>query len=166
MGNKSNSTEFSAFQTVVSGTPQTTRIFLVSTITPAIFLKRGDLGRSPTFSQTDFSVTHRYRFGRDNRFAIVGDLNFLNLFNQDTVTNIFVVRNLNTSVVTATALNGVSSPNGAAFVNAYTSGSLLAPINTYLAGNATTLNRLDARYGQPSTFQSPRAVRFGFRLLF
>src|SRR6185369_6415710 len=52
---KSHSTELSAYQTIVSGTPQTSRIFLVSTITPAIFLKRGDLGRSPVYSQTDFN---------------------------------------------------------------------------------------------------------------
>ena len=165
-----NTTEFSAFQTVASGTPQTTRIFLVSTVTPAIFLKRGDLGRSPTFSQTDFSVTHRYRFGRDNRFTLVGDLNFLNLFDQDTVTGLHVVRNLNTSVISgATNFPGLLYPiprNGAPFVNAYTSGALLPIINAYLAGDATNLNRLDARYGQPNMFQGPRAVRFGFRLLF
>jgi len=166
MGSKTNSTELSVFQTVTSGTPQTTRIFLVSTVTPAIFLKRGDLGRSPTYSQTDFNLTHRYRFGTDNRFSIVGDLNFLNLFNQATVTNVHVVKNLNTSVITASALAGVTRPNDATFVNAYTSGSLLAPINTYLQGTPTILNRLDARYGQPNTFQGPRAVRFGFRLLF
>ena len=82
---KSNSTELSAFQTVSSGTPQTTRIFLVSVVTPAIFLKRGDLGRGPTFSQTDFNITHRYRFGRDDRFTIAGDLNFLNLLYNDRV---------------------------------------------------------------------------------
>ncbi|HEX8734593.1 MAG TPA: TonB-dependent receptor [Pyrinomonadaceae bacterium] len=167
LGSKTNSTEFSAFQTVTSGTPQTTRIFLVSTVTPAIFLRRGDLGRSPTFSQTDFNITHRYRFGRDNRFTIVGDLNILNLFDQKTVTNFHVVKNLNTSVISATSLNnGVTTPNDATFVNAYTSGALLTPINTYLQGTPIILNRLDARYGQPNTFQGPRGVRFGFRLLF
>lgn len=166
MGSKTHSTNISAFQTVTSGTPQTTRIFLVSTVTPAIFTKRGDLGRSPTYKQTDFNITHRYRFGSENRFTIAGDLNFLNLFDQDAVTGLHVVRNLNTSVITASALAGVTRLNDATFVNAYTSGSLLAPINTYLQGNATTLNRLDARYGQPSTFQSPRSVRFGFRLIF
>jgi hypothetical protein len=166
LGNKSNSTEFSAFQTITSGTPQTTRIFLVSTITPAIFTKRGDLGRSPTYSQTDFNITHRYRFGRDNRFSLAGDLNFLNLFDQDTVTNVFVVKNLSSSVITGPVLNMGFPNNGIAFTNAYTSGALLAPINTYLEGNATNLNRKDARYGLPNSFQSPRSVRFGIRFLF
>lgn len=166
MGSKTSSTEISAFQTVTSGTPQTSRIFLVSTVTPAIFLKRGDLGRSPVFSQTDLGVTHRYRFGKDDRFTIAADLNVLNLFDQDTVTGVFTVQNLSTSVITATNLNGVTSRNDATFVNAYTSGALLSRINTYLDGNATNLNRRDARYKQPNTFQGPRAVRFGFRLLF
>ena len=166
MGSQSNSTEFSAFQTIVSGTPQTTRIFLVSSITPAIFLKRGDLGRTPTFSQTDFNITHRYRFGRDNRFTIVGDLNFLNLFNQDAVTNLFVIQNVNTSVISGATFNFPIPRNAAPFVNAYTSGSLLTPINNFLNGDATNLNRRDARYGQPFTFQSPRTIRFGFRFIF
>jgi hypothetical protein len=166
MGSKTNSTELSVFQIVASGTPQTTRIFLVSTITPAIFLKRGDLGRSPTFSQTDFSITHRYRFGRDNRFTIVGDLNFLNLFDQATVTGVYTIRNVSTAVVTGPVL-GLGFPNnGIAFTNAYTSGSLLPAINTFFAGNATNINRLDDRYGQPLTYQSPRTVRFGFRFIF
>lgn len=162
-GSKSNSTELSAFQTIASGTPQTTRIFLVSTITPAIFTKRGDLGRSPRYSQTDFNVTHRYRFGRDNRFTIAGDLNFLNLFDQDAVTNFYVIRNVS-ATITGPVLGFPN--NGIAFTNAYTSGALLGPINTYLEGSPTILNRKDARYGQPSTFQSPRTVRFGFRFLF
>jgi len=166
LGGKTNSTEFSAFQTITSGTPQTTRIFLVSTVTPAIFLKRGDLGRSPTYSQTDFNITHRYRFGNDGRFTVAGDLNILNLFDQDAVTQLHVVKNLNTSVITASALAGVTRLNDATFVNAYTSGALLAPINTYLQGTPTILNRLDARYGQPITFQTPRTVRFGIRFLF
>lgn len=166
MKSKSNSTELSVFQTITSGTPQTTRIFLVSTITPAIFTKRGDLGRSPTFTQTDFNITHRYRFGADNRFTIAGDINFLNLFDQAAVTNVFVVKNVSTAVITGPILNLGFPNNGIAFTNAYTAGSLLAPINTFFEGNATNLNRKDARYGQPNTYQSPRGVRFGFRLLF
>jgi hypothetical protein len=166
MKSKVNSTELSVFQTITSGTPQTTRIFLVSTVTPAIFTKRGDLGRSPTYTQTDFNITHRYRFGNDNRFTIAGDVNFLNLFDQDTVTNVFVVKNVSTAVVTGPILNLGFPNNGIAFTNAYTAGNLLAPINAFIEGNATNLNRKDARYGQPNTYQSPRGVRFGFRFIF
>ena len=166
LGSKTNSTEFSAFQTITSGTPQTSRIFLVSVVTPAIFTKRGDLGRSPTYSQTDFNITHRYKFGRDGRFTLAGDLNILNLFDQDTVTNLFVVQNLSTSVINRTINTAAYPNNGIAFTNDYTAGALLGPINTFLNGDATHLDRRDARYKQPFTFQAPRGVRFGFRFLF
>lgn len=165
MGSKTNTTEFSAFQTVTSGTPQTTSIYGQSSVTPQIFRARGDLGRTPTYSQTDFSVTHRYRFGRDDRFTMAFDLNVLNLLDQDTVTGIY--QTMNTTV---------GRPNDAAFfptvcpgacsrlyTNGYTSGALLQSILTHIAASP---DRPDIRYKSPQLFQGPRAVRFGFRLLF
>ncbi|MEQ1763303.1 MAG: hypothetical protein ABL984_09185, partial [Pyrinomonadaceae bacterium] len=161
---KSNSTELSAFQTITSGTPQTTRVYIISNITPTLFTKRGDLGRTPTFSQTDFNITHRYKFGRDNRFSLAGDLSLLNLFDQDTVTGVFTALSTPQAVITGPTFGFAN--NGAAFTNALTSGSLLTQINTYLNGTATALNRKDNRYGQPNAYQNPRSVRFGFRFLF
>lgn len=158
-GSKSNSTELSAFQTITSGQPQTTTIFGASTVTPQIFYGRGDLGRSPTFSQTDFNVTHRYRFGRDDRFTMAFDLNFLNLFDQDTVTGIYTSLNPSTAPANPAAL-GVSA---LVYANRYTDGTLLDPI---LARIASQPDRSDERYGSPHLFQSPRVVRFGFRFLF
>ncbi len=166
LGSKTNSTEISAFQTIQSGSPLTTFIQFGQATT--IFTKRGDLGRSPTFSQTDMGLTHRYKFGRDNRFTLVGDFNVLNLLNQDAV---LTVQNLLTSgqIPRPTAfpqffVNGVE--NKAALINAYNRGELLGQINTYLAGTPTALSRTRADYGQPNRFQNPRSVRFGFRLLF
>ncbi len=159
LGSRTNSTEISAFQTVTSGTPQTTSIYGQSSVTPQIFYARGDLGRTPTFSQTDLSATHRYRFGRDNRFTMAFDLNFLNLFDQDTVTGVYPT--LNTTV---------GRPNDAGlglsavqYANGYTSGALLQTILTRIAASP---DRPDIRYNMPQLFQSPRTVRFGFRLLF
>jgi hypothetical protein len=158
-GSRTNSTELSAFQTITSGTPQTTTIYGASTVTPQIFLGRGDLGRSPTFSQTDFNLTHRYRFGRDNRFTMAFDLNFLNLWDQDTVTGVYTTVNPSTAPVNATAL-GLSQ---VAYANGYTNGSLLAAIQARVASQP---DRSDIRYGQPFLYQQPRQVRFGFRFLF
>ena len=164
MGSNTNSTELSAFQTISSGTPMTTSIYGQSSVTPQILYPRGDLGRSPTFSQTDFNVTHRYRFGRDNRFTIAGDLNITNLLDQDTVTAVYPTLNTTTS-----------RPNDAAFftpcpgtcsrdyANAYTSGALLTQILNRIN---TVAGAKDARYGLPHLYQGPRQVRFGFRLLF
>jgi hypothetical protein len=165
-GSRTNSTEISGFQTVTSGTPQTTTIYGASSITPQILLRRGDLGRTPVFSQTDLNLTHRYRFGRDNRFTMAFDLNVLNLLDQDTVTSIYTTMNPSTATVSATALFpaplSVSAAN-VAYVNGYTDGTLLPAI---LARIASQPDRSDVRYKLPNTYQSARTVRFGFRLLF
>lgn len=165
-GSKTNSTEFGFFQTVQSGTPQTTFIGF-SNVASTIFTERGDLGRTPTFSQTDLSVSHKYRFGRDNKFTMVGDLNILNLFDQDTVTSLFTQRSAVTiNPASLGFVNADGTTNFVAGINAFTSGSQLAPINTFLQGTATVRNRLDSRYGQANGFQGARQVRFGMRLIF
>lgn len=158
-GSKTNSTELSAFQTITSGTPQTTTVFGASSVTPQIFRSRGDLGRTPTYTQTDFNFTHRYRFGRDNRLTAAFDFNVLNLWDQDTVIGIYSVMNPSNAAVNAGAL-GLSN---VAYANGYTAGSLLDPI---LARIASQADRSDIRYKMPNVFQSPRTVRFGIRLLF
>ncbi len=155
----SNSTEISGFQTVTSGQPQTTTIYGASTVTPQIFLGRGDLGRSPVYSQTDLNITHRYKFGEDKRFTMAFDVNFLNLFDQATVTGIYTTMNPSSAPVNAAAL-GVSN---VAYANGYTGGTLLPAI---LARIASQPDRSDIRYKQPFLYQSPRQVRFGMRFLF
>ncbi len=97
------------------------------------------------------------------------DLNFLNLFDQDTVTGLYTVVNPSNRVINFATFNPAAPAprrfpdNGPIFVNAYTSGALLPDINAFLDRDPS--NR-DARYGQPFLYQSPREVRFGFRLLF
>lgn len=159
MGSKVNSTEFAAFQTITSGQPQTTTIFGASTVTPQIFLGRGDLGRSPAFSQTDLNMTHRYKFGKDSRYTMAFDLNFTNLFDQSTVTGIYTTVNPSTAPVNASAL-GLSQ---VAYANGYTDGSLLNAIQARIASQP---DRSDIRYKQPFLYQGPRTVRLGFRFLF
>jgi len=159
MKSNTNSTEISAFQTVTSGQPQTTTIYGASTVTPQIFLGRGDLGRSPMFSQTDLNLTHRYKFGSDSQFTMAFDLNFLNLWDQATVTGVYTTMNPRTAPVNAAAL-GLSQVQ---YANGLTDGSLL---NQIFARIASQPDRSDIRYKQPFLYQLPRTVRFGFRLLF
>ncbi|MEP7212133.1 MAG: carboxypeptidase regulatory-like domain-containing protein [Acidobacteriota bacterium] len=158
-GSKTNSTEISAFQTVTSGTPQTTSIYGQSSVTPQIFYHRGDLGRTPTFTQTDLNLTHRYRFGRDNRFTVAADLNILNLWDQDTVTGIYPTMNTTNGRPSDAGL-GLTATQ---YANGYTSGALLQTILNRIAASP---DRPDPRYKMPQLFQSPRSVRFGFRFLF
>lgn len=159
MKSRTNSTEISAFQTVTSGQPQTTTIYGASTVTPQIFLGRGDLGRSPVFSQTDLNFTHRYKFGSDSNITMAFDLNFLNLFDQATVTGIYTTMNPSSAPVNAAAL-GLSQVG---YANGLTGGTLLNQITARIASQA---DRSDIRYRQPHLYQAPRTVRFGFRLLF
>lgn len=159
-GSRTNSTEVSAFQTLTSGTPQTTSIYGQSSVTPQIFYHRGDLGRTPTYSQTDLNITHRYRFGRENRFALAFDLSMLNLWDQATVTGVYPTMNTTTSRPSAGGL-GLSDRD---YANGYTSGALLQVILDRIA--VDPVNRADGRYKMPQLFQSPRSVTFGMRFLF
>lgn len=168
---KANSTEFSAFQTFQSGTPQTTYIQFGAATT--IFTGRNDLGRTEMFTQTDLGVTHRYRFGRDNRFTIAADVNVINLLDEK---NVLTVQNVLTNgQIPLTGANAIAPQfltegganyDKAALINAYNRGELLGAINTYLAGTPTALNRTRSDYGLANRFQGPRTVRFGFRFLF
>jgi hypothetical protein len=130
-------------------------------VTPQILLGRGDLGRTPVFSQTDLNLTHRYRFGHDDRLTFAVDFNVLNLFDQSTVTAIYTVMNPSTAQINGPALGFPNTTTG--YANGYTSGTLL---NAILARIASQPDRSDIRYKMPYLYQSPRTVRFGFRILF
>lgn len=164
-GSKTNSTELSFFQTVTSGTPMTTSIYGQSSVTPQIFYQRGDLGRSPTFSQTDINFTHRLKIGRDNRFTLAFDLNFLNLWDQDTVLGVYPTMNTTTGRPNDAAMFPLASmaQRPVLYANGYTSGALLQPILNWIAASP---DRPDIRYKMPQLFQQPRQTRFGFRILF
>lgn len=87
--NRINSTDFTVAFIGQSGTPLSTQIQLYSANT---FLSgRGDLGRTEAFTQTDAAITHRYRFGRDNRFGMEFTVNATNLLNENNVVDSFTV---------------------------------------------------------------------------
>jgi hypothetical protein len=158
-GSRVHSTDFSYFQTFQSGTPQTTMVAFHASGTPIPLTRRGDLGRTEMFTQTDFAVSHKYKFGRDSRYTLAADLNVLNLFDESNVTSIF------------NTLSAVNVPEGVICsgctivqaINQLTAGQLATPVNTYLNGSAS---RKDSRYGLANGFQGPRSVRFGFRFIF
>jgi hypothetical protein len=172
-----NTTEFQGFFTAQSGTPQTT-IAQVAGYNTIIVNGRGDIGRTATFTSTDFALRHRYRFGRDNRFALVGEVDILNAFNQNAVVaryNIISTPNFaldapSNGLVTQAEINALVTQFGEEIGSARA--LTLAERRFQQSGapailtavNSTT-NR-DPRYGQPLSFQAPREVRFGFRLIF
>jgi len=135
--------------------------------------KRGDMGRTPTFSQFDFALRHRVRFGRDNRCTIVAETDILNVFNQAAVTNRYNFLNR----------FGYSSQDGWDLVTPAELAACDAAMNDqpcYLAAyarfqengspqilaDATDITNRDQLYNLPTSYQAPRQVRFGLRFIF
>ena len=164
-----NTTEFQTFYSLASGTPLTT-ITSIAGYNTIIVNGRGDLGRTKKLSSTDFAIRHRYRFGKDNRLTLVGEMDVLNLFNQNNVVSRYTIRAIDdfaledpdNGIVTQQEANTLSN---IALIR-------LAQQRFQRNGAPTLLNLVnsaderDPRFGLPTFFQAPREVRFGFRLLF
>ncbi len=159
-GSRSNSTEFSGFTIAQSGTPITTR-FTLQGVTGQILNGRGDLGRTEMFTQTDLALTHKYRFGRDQRLTLAFDIDVLNAFNEANV-----LSNFESISALGVNLDGtdVDLGGGVTAIRAFQTQNTSTQINAFLAGRPASDR--DPRYGQPTAYQGGRSVRFGFRLLF
>jgi Outer membrane receptor for ferrienterochelin and colicins len=166
--NASNRTTFSAFTTIQSGTPLTTFYTLYS-VTTAILHGRGDMGRTEMFTETDFSINHRYKFGRDNRFTFEPYIDIRNLFNEKNVLG--VDQTISTLDFRASTLfaNGCTTctDEGAVFDTIFNgSGIRQAVLNTLANPKTALASRQRNTYGLANSFQAPRDVRFGFRFYF
>ncbi len=155
-----NSTDFSGFSIIQSGTPRTTRFTFLG-VGGQILNGRGDLGRTETFTQTDLAASHKYRFGRDNRLTLAIDFDVLNAFNEANVITQFDTissRGITPANIGATGTGTAQSINAIRLYQSQNTSGLITPL-------LTGANQ-DLRFGQPSAYQSGRSVRFGFRLLF
>lgn len=176
---RTNETSVSAFTTIQSGTPLTT-IYSLYSVTSAILFERGDLGRTPRFTETDLSVSHTYKFGRDNKFGIEPYVSIRNLFDEDNVlgvdTTIGTVNFSGSSLRAGgcpTTVCGLPTSSGGTQENAVIDAILLGNgiqqfVLNYL-NNPTRLGTssgLRNTYGQPNNYQAPREVRFGARFTF
>lgn len=165
-----NSTEFSLFTTAQSGTPLTTEIDVLGIDTVPLF-GRGNLGRTEMFTQTDVAIRHKYRFGRDGRFTIVGEFDILNLFNEANELDRFTFINGTSFSLVEPELGLITEaeselPNAlnlaiARFQRNGAQGAIIDFINNPDLGGGN-----DPRYRRSSLFQAPREIRFGFRFLF
>jgi hypothetical protein len=164
-----NTTEFQTFFTAQSGTPITS-VADIAGYDTIVLNKRGDLGRTEAFTQTDFAVRHRFRFGRDNRFTLVGEIDLLNLFNESNELGRF-------TLIDPTIYNLQDPENG--LVTTAEAQTLSSPALLRLAqqrfqrngapgilAQATSAANRDPRYNRPILFQAPRELRFGIRFLF
>ncbi|MGI8469739.1 MAG: carboxypeptidase regulatory-like domain-containing protein [Pyrinomonadaceae bacterium] len=163
-GSRTNTTEFSFFQQALQGTPQTTFINVVATDIP--LTKRGDLGRTKPFYQTDISITHRYRFGRDSRYTVAFNVDLLNAFNNNSPLLFDTVKYKNVNSISTTDIDPTFDPRTqtpTAILNKVLNGQI-GPQLAALANSAT--NPVSSTYGLPIFYQEPRNIRFGFRFLF
>ena len=130
-------------QYIGSGTPKTE----VATVPVHSFtnpLGRGNLGETPWIYQTDLSLWQNFKLSSRFNFSI--GLTVLNLFDQDTETSFWTVRNVTDLPLTDAEIAG-----------GYNYEAALAEISP---------NGLDTRYGIADAFQAPRDVRLTFKLEF
>ena len=81
---KAGSTNFAPVFYAFSGTPLTTEVQMVSSV-PIFVNGRGDLGRTPVYSQTDFLVSHEFKPSSSReQMRVKLEFNIRNLFNQST----------------------------------------------------------------------------------
>ena len=166
-----NRTTVTAFTTMQSGTPLTT-IYNLYGLGTTILNGRGDLGRTEMFTETDFSVNHRYKFGRDNRFTLEGYLNITNLFDEKNA----LTAQTNISNTTFTG-GGATAPlvvggcttcatEGSTFNTIFNGPGLRTFVNNFLTLRGTSATGRLNDYGLANGYQAPRGVRFGFRVFF
>ncbi|HET7694103.1 MAG TPA: hypothetical protein VFK57_00190, partial [Vicinamibacterales bacterium] len=138
-------------QYLASGLPVTREIGIYpGNNLPVQYLGRGSDGRTPTYSQTDLLVQHRFRLGAEKSLEV--SFNVLNLFNQDTAIARFS---------TYHQVNGVTplGPDGSE--EAFYRGQLrLADL---IVSQGVTQ---DPRFLKDSAFQAPLQARFGIKFLF
>ena len=75
------STSIGVNQVALSGTPDSTTVIYLSA--PTFPLGRGDMGRTPTHTQTDLSLNHTLKLGGNKSLRL--EANVRNLFDQDAV---------------------------------------------------------------------------------
>ena len=158
---KGGGTQFSLFSTIQSGVPVTSFYTLYAA---AVLNGRGDLGRTPTFTNTDFAIQHTYKFGGSERYGLVFDFNVLNLFNEANVlyfvdTPAGINPSLGTLGLPATVTNEPQA------LNYILTNGITSQFQAYL--NSTTApQRKNTAVGLANSFQGGRQVRFGVRFTF
>ena len=132
---------------------------------PAAVLEgRGNLGRSPVFTNTDFSVSHRVRFGESERYALNFDFNVLNVFNEANVLTIVTEPGaINPSIATLGLPASITDEPKA--LNYVLTNGILSNYQAFLNDPAAPQRKQTAQ-GLPNSFQGGRQIRLGLRFTF
>jgi len=180
---ESNSTDFSAFTTAQSGTIVTSFVN-INNVHQIVLTKRGDQGRTPIFTQTDFAVNHNITFGREGRFTLKLGLNVLNLFNEYNITrkgvnpsgqggNLINTSNFNPLDPRFNLVSASQSTSCATNPSTQQQCLLIAAYQTFqrqgspelVAAAKGSIGR-NTFYNIPSSWQTKREMRYGIRFLF
>jgi hypothetical protein len=156
---KGHETRFGAFTTIQSGTPLTSYYTFLA---ESILYGRGDLGRAPIFTQSDFDIRHIYRV-KENK-TLEFDFNVINLFNEaNTLTVVRTPASINPDRATLNLPASVNS-NGAALGYILTNG-IVSNFNNFL-NNPANPERKNTALGFANGFQGGRQIRMGVRFTF
>lgn len=133
---------------VYSGTPLTTEGSVLGV--PMYFYGRGDLGRTPIFSNTDINLVHQFvPFKSKETIKMKLEFSVFNLFNSSTITN----RSTNLVNPNDGIIQFDSEP---AIFKGFDVNALMK----------TQELRRDPQYGLASAFQAPRSARVRFSFTF
>jgi len=156
---RGNETQFGMFTTIQSGTPQTS---FYTFYAAAVLEGRGNLGRSPVFTQTDFNISHRIKFGE--RYGLSFDFNVINIFNEANVLTIVTdPAAINPSIGTLNLPASVTDEPSA--LNYILTNGILSNFNAYL-NDPSAPQRKQTALGLSNGFQGGREIRLGVRFTF
>ncbi|MEI6669366.1 MAG: carboxypeptidase regulatory-like domain-containing protein [Acidobacteriota bacterium] len=147
-------TSVGAFFIVQSGIPQTTVVRFTGY--PVFVYGRGDLGRSPVYSQMDLVASQEVRFGKSRR--LVFQANIDNLFDQSTWYGLYNVSSGYGPQPYRDSIT-LSMPPGVLY---QTGGYSVANIVSSYKGTLRT----NPLYTTPNIFQGRRAVRLSIKFAF
>jgi len=156
---KGGESTFSLSQFAYSGTPRSTELAVV---VPMFINGRNDLGRTPTFTQTDFLFAHSFKVGEGKTMKL--DANITNLFNQGTAVR-FQTRINRAGNLSVGAPTKVPPPvlTDQQFLNGFDPALFIKDATTPVS--STSLPR-SPFYNQPVEYQGIREIRFGVHFIF
>lgn len=136
-----------------SGTPVTTYVNTVNQ-TQVMVNGRGDMGRTPVLTRTDFLAAHDVKMGGDRRLRL--ELNVLNMFNQQTARHIFNSLNRGAGVARPSSSINLASVDLAKGYD----------YNALILASQDKANALDPRYKKADLFSDGAQGQFLIKFQF
>jgi hypothetical protein len=153
-GGKLGSTNLGLFFYGGSGTPNSTNVYTVNQT--LVFVEgRGDMGRTPFLTQTDFNIYHDFSVTESKRLRF--EFNAQNLFNQKTARHAFNILNRGAEVARPSAAISLARTD---LTKGYDYRSMLNGLND------PTGSAYDPRYGFNDIFNTGFIGRFGLKFIF